>query len=127
MNVKQCLSSSLILTLVTAEHVFLITAGDELIEEYKVNMIYDNTGSFFNPVKSNVFLGETYIAPTRKILVTFFHQVLKIFGCKLYFCNIFLFEVPNVSFQKHSKLKKLKKYTQNPIKSCLKNPFRLHF
>ena len=48
------------------------------------NFIY--TGRFFNPVKSNVFLGDDYIYPTRKILVAFFHLVLKILGCVFCFC-----------------------------------------
>ena len=39
----------------------------------------EHTG-FFNPVKSNVFLGEAYSHPTRNILVAFFHLVIKEFG-----------------------------------------------
>ena len=42
MNVKQCLSSSLMLTLVTGKHVFFISAGDQLREESQVKKIMNN-------------------------------------------------------------------------------------
>jgi hypothetical protein len=42
MDVKQCLSSSLILALVTGKHVSFITAGDELMEHSQVNKILSN-------------------------------------------------------------------------------------
>ena len=51
---------------------------------------FKHTGCFFNPVKSNMFLAEVYIYPTRQILVAFFHLVLKIFGCVFCFCNFSL-------------------------------------
>ena len=61
-------------------------------------IMYGTTGRFFNPVKSNVFLGGDHFYPTRKILVAFFHQVLKIFSCVFCFVRNIQFQVLNVGF-----------------------------
>ena len=42
MNLKDSLSSSIVLTLVKGKHVFSITAGDELMEESQVNILFNN-------------------------------------------------------------------------------------
>jgi hypothetical protein len=42
MTLKHSLSSSLVLTLVTGKHDFSITAGDELMEESDVNILFNN-------------------------------------------------------------------------------------
>ena len=41
MNLKNSLSSNLVLALVASEHIFSITAGDQLREESEVNDIID--------------------------------------------------------------------------------------
>ena len=50
---------------------------------------HSDTGSFFNPVKSNLFLGETCFHPTRKILVSFFYLVWKVFCCIFCLCDFY--------------------------------------
>ena len=42
MNLEYSLSSSLVLALVTGKHVFSVTAGDELMGESEVNIIFNN-------------------------------------------------------------------------------------
>ena len=51
-----------------------------------INRIYR---VFFNPVKTNVFLGEAYFHSTRKTLVAIFQLVLKILGYIFCFCILF--------------------------------------
>ena len=42
-------------------------------------------------VESHVFVVEAYFHPTSKILVAFFHLVLKIFGCIFCLCSFLLY------------------------------------